>query len=177
MDLWNDAAVANGDYPGDPDLTPLTPEQRAELGDQLVADVTELKEKVAAPDFDLTLADITEGAKGLLDEVSAPDGKLPGEENEFAHTDLYDFYANVEGSYVAFDTVRDLAVANDAADLVDDIDARFADMFALLDTYGSYDAGFVFYDTVDDAQRAELAAKLNALSDPMSKLTAAVVKN
>ncbi|MGD9606526.1 MAG: imelysin family protein, partial [Leucobacter sp.] len=40
MDLWNDAAVANGDYPGDPDLTPLTPEQRAELGDQLVADVT-----------------------------------------------------------------------------------------------------------------------------------------
>lgn len=177
MDLWNDAAVANGDYPGDPDLTPLTPEQRAELGDQLVADVTELKEKVAAPDFDLTLADITEGAKGLLDEVSAPDGKLPGEENEFAHTDLYDFYANVEGSYVAFDTVRELAVANDAADLVDDLDARFADMFALLDTYGSYDAGFVFYDTVDDAQRAELAAKLNALSDPMSKLTAAVVKN
>lgn len=177
MDLWNDAAVANGDYPGDPDLTPLAPEQRAELGDQLVADVTELKEKVAAPDFDLTLADITEGAKGLLDEVSAPDGKLPGEENEFAHTDLYDFYANVEGSYVAFDTVRDLAVANDAVDLVDDLDARFADMFALLDTYGSYDAGFVFYDTVDDAQRAELAAKLNALSDPMSKLTAAVVKN
>lgn len=175
MDLWNEAAVANGDYPGDPDLTPLTPEQRKDLGDRLVADVTELKDKVASPDFALTLADITEGAKGLLDEVSAPDGKLPGEENEFAHTDLYDFYANVEGSYVAFDTARDLAVANGAQDLVDEIDGRFDDMFALLDTYGSYDAGFVFYDTVDDAERNALAARLNALAESMSKLTAAVV--
>ncbi|CAG7609114.1 iron uptake system protein EfeO [Leucobacter soli] len=175
MDLWNDAAVANGDYPGDPDLEPLSSEDRAELGAQLVADVTELKEKVASPDFTLTLADITEGAKGLLDEVSAPDGKLPGEENEFAHTDLYDFYANVEGSYVAFDTARGIALANSADDLVAQLDERFADMFALLDTYGSYDQGFVFYDTVDDDARAELAAKLNALSEPMSQLTAAVV--
>lgn len=176
MDLWHDAAVVNGDYPGDPDLEPLTSAQRAELGAQLVADVTELKEKVASPDFSLTLADITEGAKGLLDEVSAPDGKLPGEENEFAHTDLYDFYANVEGAYVAFDTVRELAVANGAYDLTAELDRRFDDMFALLDTYGSYEAGFVSYDTVDDEARAGLAARLNALTEPLSRLTAAVVK-
>lgn len=177
MDLWNDEAVANGDYEGDPDLTPLTPEQRAELGGKLIDDVTELKDKVAEPDFTLTLADITEGAKGLLDEVAAPDGKLPGEENEFAHTDLWDFYANVEGSEVAFDTVRELAISNGEQELVDELDDRFADMFALLDTYGSYDDGFVSYDTVGDDERAELAAKLNALSEPMSRLTAAVVKN
>jgi len=175
MDLWHDAAVENGDYADDPDLTPLTAEERAELGDQLIADVTELKEKVAAPDFTLTLADITEGAKGLLDEVAAPDGKLPGEENEFAHTDLYDFYANVEGSYVAFDTVRALAEANGAEDLVSELDDRFADMYAALDAYGSYDDGFVFYDTVGDDERQVLAAKLTALSEPMAKLTAAVV--
>lgn len=177
MDLWHDAAVANGDYAGDPDLTPLTPEQRAELGDRLVADVTELKEKVASPDFGLTLADITEGAKGLLDEIAAPDGKLPGEENEFAHTDLWDFTANVEGSYVAFDTVRGLAEANGSEDLVAELDTAFDDMFALLGTYGSYEEGFVFYDTVGEGERQELAAKLNALSEPMSRLTAAVVKN
>lgn len=175
MDLWNDAAVANGDYPGDPDLTPLTPEQRKVVGDQLVADITELKEKVASPDFTLTLADITEGAKGLLDEVAAPDGKLPGEENEFAHTDLYDFTANVEGAQVAFDTVRELAVTNGNQDLVDELDERFDDMFALLATYGNYTDGFVFYDTVTQAERNELAAKLSALSEPLSKLTAAVV--
>lgn len=176
MDLWHDAAVENGDYAGDPDLTPLTPAQRAELGDKLVADVTELKDKVASPDFELTLADITEGAKGLLDEIAAPDGKLPGEENEFAHTDLYDFTANVEGAEVAFETVRPLAEANDEQELADDIAARFDDMFALLETYGSYDEGFVSYDTVDQAARNELAAKLGALSEPMSRLTAAVVQ-
>lgn len=175
MDLWNDEAVANGDYEGDEDLEPLSAAERAELGDQLVADVTELKEKVAADDFTLTLADITEGAKGLLDEVAAPDGKLPGEENEFAHTDLYDFTANVEGAQVAFDTVRELAVANGEQELVDELDQRFTDMFDLLATYGSYDDGFVSYDTVGQDERNELAAKLSALSEPLSTLTAAVV--
>lgn len=177
MDLWNDAAVADGNYAGDPDLTPLTPEQRVELGDQLIADITELKDKVADPEFALTLADITEGAKGLLDEIAAPDGKLPGEENEFAHTDLYDFTANVEGSQVAFDTVRDLAVANGHQDLVDELDEQFAKMLEMLAGYGDYESGFVFYDTVDQGQRNELAAQLNALSEPMSELTAAVVSN
>ena len=181
QDLWLDAAIENysspekDHYPKD-DLVPLTESARPEPGDQLVADITELKDKVAAPDFTLTLADITEGAKGLLDEVAAPDGKLPGEENEFGHTDLYDFYANVEGAQVAFDTVRPLAEANGATELVTELDDRFADMFALLDEYGSYDEGFVFYDTVDETERADLAASLSALSEPMSKLTAAVVK-
>lgn len=181
QDLWLDEAIANystpekDHYPKD-DLVPLDEQERAEIGDQLVADITELKDKVAAPDFTLTLADITEGAKGLLDEVAAPDGKLPGEENEFGHTDLYDFYANVEGAQVAFDTVRPLAKANGASELVTELDDRFADMFTLLDEYGSYDEGFVFYDTVDETERADLAASLSALSEPMSKLTAAVVK-
>lgn len=181
QDLWLDRAVANystpekDHYPKD-DLRPLTAAERTEVGDQLVADVTELKEKVSSPDFTLTLADITEGAKGLLDEVAAPDGKLPGEENEFAHTDLYDFTANVEGAQVAFDTVRALAVANGQEQLTKELDKRFADMFALLASYGSYDAGFVSYDTVGQSERNELAAKLSALTEPMSKLTAAVVQ-
>lgn len=181
QDLWLDRAIENyaqpekNHYPKD-DLVPLTPAERAEVGEQLVADVTELKDKVASPDFTLTLADITEGAKGLLDEVAAPDGKLPGEENEFAHTDLYDFTANVEGAQVAFDTVRGLLEANGGEDLATELDARFADMFDLLASYGSLDKGFVSYDTVDATKRNELAAKLTALSEPMSRLTAGVVK-
>lgn len=183
QDLWLDEAIKNystpekAHYPKD-DLVPLTPEQRAEIGDQLVADVTELKNKVASADFELTLADITEGAKGLLDEVAAPDGKLPGEENEFAHTDLYDFTANVEGAQVAFDTVRGLLEATkDGKKLATSLDKRFADMFALLAKYGSLEQGFVSYDTVDETKRNELAATLTALSDEMAKLTAAVVKS
>lgn len=181
QDLWLDAAIKNYSSPeknhySKDDLVALSPEERAKLGKQLVDDVTELKDKVSDPEFTLTLADITEGAKGLLDEVSAPDGKLPGEENEFAHTDLYDFYANVEGAQVAFDTVRGIAEANGETELTSELDKRFADMFKLLDSYGSYEEGFVSYDTVDDAKRGELAAKLNALSEPMSRLTAAVVQ-
>lgn len=182
QDLWLDVAIKNysspqkDHYPKD-DLKPLSESERAEIGNQLLADITELKDKVASPDFELTLADITEGAKGLLDEIAAPDGKLPGEENEFGHTDLYDFTANVEGAQVAFDTVRPLADANGATELTAELDKRFADMLDLLATYGSLDTGFVSYDQVDEAQRNALAAKLTALSDPMAKLTAAVVKN
>ncbi|MFF8817914.1 iron uptake system protein EfeO [Leucobacter sp. NPDC015123] len=180
QDLWLDRAIENysqpekNHYPKD-DLVALTPEERATIGDQLVADISELNDKVKSPDFTLTLADITEGAKGLLDEVAAPDGKLPGEENEFAHTDLYDFTANVEGAQVAFDTVRALLVANGGAELATELDARFVDMLDTLAGYGSYDAGFVSYDTVDATKRNELAAKLTALSEPMSRLTAGVV--
>lgn len=174
MDLWIDQAREN--YPGE-DIQPLDQAGRQELGDQLVADVAELHDLVASQEFSVTLPDITNGAIGLLDEVSAPDGKLPGEENEFAHTDLYDFRANVEGAEVAFDSVRRLASAqgDDAAALVDEIDAQFAAMFALLDEYGDYASGFVDYSTVGQSERNELGAQLNALSEPLSQLTNVVL--
>lgn len=181
QDLWLEEAIANYSAPGKSryatdDLVPMSPAERTKIGQQLVGDITELKKKVTDPEFTLTLADITEGAKGLLDEIAAPDGKLPGEENEFGHTDLYDFYANIEGAEVAFDTVRGIAEANGEKQLTENIGERFADMFQLLDSYGSYDTGFVSYETVNNEQRSELAAKLNALSEPMSRLTAAVVQ-
>lgn len=181
QDLWLDEAIKNYSTPeksryAKDDLVPMSPAERTKIGQQLVGDITELKNKVSDPEFTLTLADITEGAKGLLDEISAPDGKLPGEENEFGHTDLCDFYANVEGAQVAFETVRGLADKSGEEKLTKELDRRFADMFKLLDSYGSYEAGFVSYETVNSEQRSELAAKLNALSEPMSRLTAAVVK-
>ncbi|MFC6153569.1 iron uptake system protein EfeO [Nocardioides yefusunii] len=174
MDLWLDEAMKN--YP-DEKVTALDEAGRAKVGDQLVADVKALYEKVHADDFALSLGDITNGAIGLLDEVAAPDGKLPGEENEFAHTDLYDFYANVEGAEVAYLNVRDIAEAKgeDGKKLVADLDQQFKAMKDLLATYGDYDQGFVFYDTVKQPQRNELGAALNALSEPMSKLTHTVL--
>ena len=174
MDLWLDAAIAN--YPGET-IVALDEAGRAEVGDKLVADVTELYDEVHSDDFVLTVQDITNGAIGLLDEVAAPDGKLPGEENEFAHTDLYDFYANVEGAEVAYLAVRDIALSKgeDGAALVAELDTQFAAMKALLATYGDYDAGFVFYDTVTQDERNELGAQLNALSEPLSALTYTVL--
>jgi iron uptake system component EfeO len=172
-DLWNEAAQAN--YPGE--LAPLDQAGRERIGNKLVADVTELYDLVHADDFELTLADITNGAIGLLDEVSAPDGKLPGEENEFAHTDLSDFFANVEGAEVAYLAVRSLAesAGEDGAALVAELDEQFAAMKQLLATYGSYESGFVDYSTVTQDERNELGAQLNALSEPLSQLTGTVL--
>lgn len=174
MDLWLDAAIAN--YPGET-IVALDEAGRTAVGEKLVADVTALYDAVHSEDFELSVADITNGAIGLLDEVAAPDGKLPGEENEFAHTDLYDFYANVEGAEVAYLTVRDIAASkgDEGTALVEELDTQFEAMKTLLSTYGDYDAGFVFYDTVTQDERNELGAQLNALSEPLATLTFTVL--
>ena len=172
-DLWLAAAQAN--YPGE--FEALDPAGRQEVGTKLVADVTELYDLVYADDFELAIADITNGAIGLLDEVSAPDGKLPGEENEFSHTDLSDFYANVEGAEVAYLAVRDIPATAGAEGeaLVAELDEQFAAMKELLNTYGDYAAGFADYSTVTQDERNELGAQLNALSEPLSQLTGTVL--
>ncbi len=176
MDLWLDEARKN--YP-DEKLSALSSAGRKKVGDQLVADVKALNEKVSSKDFSLSLSDITNGAIGLLDEVAAPDGKLPGEEDEFSHTDLYDFYANVEGAKVAFESVRSIAESKgtEANELVTELDQQFAAMEKLLASYGNYQDGFVSYDTVNQAKRNELGAQLNALSEPLSQLTDTVLSS
>jgi len=174
MDLWLDAAKAN--YP-DETIEALDQAGREAIGGKLVDDVQALYDAVHDPGFVLTVSDITNGAIGLLDEVSAPDGKLPGEENEFSHTDLSDFLANVEGAEVAYTAVRDIALGKGAEGeaLVAELDEQFAAMKELLGTYGSYDSGFVSYDTVTQAERNVLGAQLNALSEPLSALTHTVL--
>ena len=52
----------------------------------------------------LEAAQIANGANELLGEVSA--SKITGEEERYSHTDLVDFEANVDGSKVAFESVR-----------------------------------------------------------------------
>lgn len=195
LDLWLDAGLSNYqgrtyvdaagaqlayldlvDLEGRRVFAPLDAAGRGYYADRLVADVQALYDLVFSDDFDLSISDISNGAVGLLDEVAAPDGKLPGEEDEFSHTDLYDFLANVEGARVAFESVRSLASSSqDGATLADDIAGEFDAMTALLGTYGSFDAGFVSYDTVGDDARAALAAQLNALAEPLSQLTAVIV--
>ena len=73
----------------------LQPDTNA-VADQLLADIKELDQKVKAPDYTIDSTQIAGGAQGLLDEVAA--SKITGEEDIFSHTDLWDFYANVEGS-------------------------------------------------------------------------------
>ncbi|MBX3194660.1 MAG: peptidase M75 family protein [Microbacteriaceae bacterium] len=174
-DLW---APAEGDLNSDGtsallDWAPSTPEQRAQFADQLEADVQQLYDLVYADDFTVTLADISNGAIGLLDEVAT--GKISGEEDWWSHTDLTDFAANVQGAEVAFGNVTAIAEAKGQGDLVAEIQEQFDALEALLAQYGSIEGGFTPYDQVTDEQRGELSDGVNALAEPLSQLTAAVL--
>lgn len=176
-DLWlpADGALNSDGTSAVLDWAPSTPEQRAQFGQGLVTDVQSLYDLVNAPDFTVSVGDISNGAIGLLDEVAA--GKITGEEDWWSSTDLTDFAANVQGAEVAFGNVEPIATARgtEGADLTAQITQRFGELDALLARYGSTDSGFVAYSTVTAEQKKELSDQVNALSEPLSQLTHTVL--
>jgi iron uptake system component EfeO len=163
-DLWPPAKGTT-----DEPYTPLTKAERAEYADQLLSDTQTLDGRIAKLSF--TVDQIGNGAKSLLDEVAT--GKVTGEEEIWSHTDLYDFQANVDGARVAFEGLRPVLQAKDPA-LEKEIDARFTALQALLDEHKVGDEDFVTYDKLSRDQVKQLSDAVNALSEPLSKLTAAV---
>jgi len=167
-DLWPPAAEANGGAA----YVPLTAAERTQYANQLVADTTELDTRVHDAGFELTVDQIGNGAKSLLDEVAS--GKVTGEEEAWSHTDLWDFQANVDGAKVGYAGLRDVVAASDP-ELADALDARFADVQQLLDTHRAGD-GFVLYTALSPDDVKALSTAVDALAEPLSRLTAAVVE-
>lgn len=151
---------------------PLDAAGRRAAADDLVARTQDLKHRVDAASFTVTAGAISNGAIGLLDEVAS--SKITGEEEAYSHTDLWDFKANVEGAEVAYRGVRDIAEGQDAA-LVTTIDARFAALDALLARHGSLEKGFQPYTALSKTDVKALSDSVNALAEPLSRLTAAVL--
>ena len=150
----------------------FTDSERQHLADDLKANIATLSTRVTADDFTVDASQIGNGAKSLLDEVAS--GKITGEEEIWSHTDLWDFQANVDGALVGFGVLRE--VANETnPELVEELDTRFDDVNALLAQYGSIDTGFVPYTDLTKEQVLELSRAVDALSEPLSQLTAAVV--
>jgi iron uptake system component EfeO len=147
----------------------LGPKGRAKFADDLMANTDELAVRV--PDLTYTVDQIANGSRGLLDEVAT--GKVTGEEEYWSRTDLYDFQANVDGARVAFDGVQPIVEKNDPA-LAEQIATRFEELQVLLDATRDGE-GFVFYDELSQDQVKALSDAVNALSEPLSKLAAAVV--
>lgn len=168
-DLWQPAPARNGGKA----YVALTAAERTKLADKLVADTTTLNDKVRAPSFTVTADAISNGAIGLLDEVAS--SKITGEEENWSHTDLWDFKANVQGAEVAYAGVREIAKAKDPA-VVSQIDTRFAALDSLLAKYGSLEKGFVLYDKLSKSDVKTLSDSVNALGEPLSQLTSAVLK-
>ncbi len=157
---------------------PSTAEQRTVIADTLVADIATLYDTVHAADFiasqGLDIATVSNGASGLLEEIAV--GKVTGEEDWWSHTDLYDFQANLQGARIAFDLVAPIAERkSEGKELVAQIDAEFDKLQALLDSYGSLEAGFVSYAEVNRDQQRELTDQIDATREPLSKLTNAVL--
>ncbi|MFX1782884.1 iron uptake system protein EfeO [Prescottella equi] len=147
----------------------LQPDTNA-IADQLVADIQELADGVAAPDFVVDPIQVAGGAQTLLDEIART--KITGEEDIFSHTDLYDFQANADGSQAAIASLRPI-LDDRNPELAARIDQRFADLDAELAQFRQGD-GFVSYETVTEPQRQALSQKIDALSAEVSQVQGVV---
>lgn len=159
-DLW----PPKGDYQA------MSSAQRQKIADQMVADTEELQARTLETEF--TADALANGAKELLDEVAT--GKVTGEEEIWSHTDLWDFQANVDGARIAYEDLKPLLDRDDAK-LDASLEKNFTALQKLLDQYKRGD-GFVYFDELTKAQTQELASGVDALAEPLSRLTAAVVK-
>ena len=101
-----------------------TTEGGAPFADQLDKDIATLKEQL--PSVEVKPIDVANGAAELIEEVS--EGKLTGEEDRYAKTDLWDFDANLQGSQVAIDKLSGALKTADAA-LLGEITAGFSQIF------------------------------------------------
>jgi iron uptake system component EfeO len=151
------------------DYTPLTDEERAFYADDLLANTTDLESRVQ--DLDYTVDQIANGSRGLLEEVAT--GKVTGEEEYWSRTDLWDFQANVDGARVGFEGVKPIVDQKDP-DLAAELEARFTELQTLLDATRVGD-GFKYYDELTEDEIKGLSDAVNALSEPLSRLTAAVL--
>jgi iron uptake system component EfeO len=164
-------AIEKDLWPADaePGFQPYALATRERLATALVGDTASLQTNVRNLRF--SLSQLTNGAIGLLDEVAT--GKVTGEEEAWSHTDLWDFQANVEGAAVLFGGVREILLQKDPA-LAASLDTEFAALQSLLDAQRSGE-GFRLYTDLSRAEVKALADQVNALGEPLNKLTAALV--
>lgn len=149
--------------------TALTAAERSAIADRMVADTKDLVERTRTLEISADM--LGNGAKELLDEVAT--GKVTGEEEIWSHTDLWDFQANVDGARIAFENLKPALQQKDAA-LAASLDEKFAALQAELATHAQGTA-FTSYDKLTPEQVQRLASLVDALGEPLSRLTAAVV--
>jgi iron uptake system component EfeO len=153
----------------DPGYTPLTRPQRATYGQDLLRNVTTIRDDIRALTF--TTDQIANGASGLMEEVAT--SKVTGEEEYWSHTDLWDFAANVAGARAAYEDVKPIVERRDAL-LSRTLTRRFDEIDRLLAQQREGD-GYRLYTELSRVEVKRLADAVNALSEPLSRLTAAVL--
>lgn len=156
-----------------------TTEGGAPFADQLDADVAALKEQF--PAVEVKPVDVSNGAAELIEEVS--EGKITGEEDRYAKTDLWDFDANLQGARDAVNKLSPALVEADPA-LLGKIDAGIESVFDTLGPLRRGD-GWVLFCTENDPYPSErcpevtvtpqvidtLKAELAGLSENLSQVS------
>jgi len=153
----------------DPSYHALSTTERKKYGQNLLDTTRMLHSRIGTLTF--TTDQIANGSSGLMEEVAT--SKVTGEEEYWSHTDLWDLAANVRGARVAFEDVRPILEERDPA-LATTITKRFAEIDRLLAQQES-GHGYRLYTELGDAEIKHLANAVNALSEPLSHLTAAVL--
>jgi iron uptake system component EfeO len=140
------------------------------IADRLMADVKLIVEK--ANNEKLSPLQLGNGAKELLDEVAT--GKITGEEDRYSHTDLWDFAANLDGSKAAIAALRPVLEERDP-ELVKALDENFAKVEETLAKHRAGD-GWKLHNELSKAELKELSDVINALAEPVSKVSAVVAR-
>ena len=157
-------------WPPKTGYTPLTATERNSVADQLLKDTRTLHTRTRTQTY--TVDGMGNGSKGLLDEVAT--GKVTGEEETWSHTDLWDFQGNVDGARVAFENLRPILAKKDPT-LETTVATKFTALQKVLDKHRKGD-GYKLYTELSKTEIKELSDAVNALSEPLSKVTAAVLK-
>jgi iron uptake system component EfeO len=153
----------------DPRYHPLSQSGREAYAKNLMSNTRALARQIGTLTF--TTDQIANGSSGLMEEVAT--SKVTGEEEYWSHTDLWDFAANVKGARIAFEDVKPILANRDPA-LEKTLTARFAEIDRLLNQQRAGD-GYRLYTDLSHAEIKRLADAVNALSEPLSHLTAAVL--
>ncbi len=135
------------------------------LADKLLADIKDLQSRIKS--LAVPPEKVVGGAAVLIEEVAKT--KIAGEEDRYSRTDLWDFKANVEGARKIHELLRPLTT-QESPKLVQRIDANFAKVDKLLETYAAPGGGFVSYDKVTKKHRNAMRGPVNALAEDLSKL-------
>ena len=126
-------------------------------------------------DADFTADQIGNGAKELLDEVAT--GKVTGEEEVWSHTDLCDFQANVDGARSRFEVLEPGAERDGPASSPSADHRASPTLQTLLDQHRRRRRLRRLRPTDRRRRSRQLSDAVNALSEPLSKLTAAVASD
>lgn len=135
-----------------------------QTAEQLVQDVKELQEK--ARTFDLKPKAMVAGAMGLLEEAAT--SKITGEEERYAHIDLLDLQANVDGSQAVYQSAIP-ALNEGHKELAKSIDKQFQALNNLLLKYKKADDHYASYETLSKDEIRAISNELSKLSELMAQ--------